>query len=136
MNFKEIIIDFIKANPKLDLSKPDDDRLEDRVFHFLTVLKPEYNQLLSPNNEKSIDLEEKKSDLTAERILRLIDRAISTPLKIEHIKAYGKFVAEQALKDAYENAEIDYQYSNPYDSESLYHIVNKESILSTEIKTP
>ena len=43
---------------------------------------------------------------------------------------FAKLHVEAALKTASENAETDYELGNPFDPNSRYEIVNKESILN------
>ena len=43
---------------------------------------------------------------------------------------FAKYHVEQALKAASQVAETEEEWSNPYDPESSYYIVNKESILN------
>jgi len=40
-----------------------------------------------------------------------------------------KKYAAQFIELAAEQAEIDYEFSNPYDAESIYYVVDRESIL-------
>lgn len=43
---------------------------------------------------------------------------------------FAKLHVEAALKEASEKAETDYELGNPYDANSRYEIVNKNSILN------
>ena len=45
-------------------------------------------------------------------------------------REFAKRHVTAALKAASENAETDYELGNPYDPNSRYEIVNKESILN------
>lgn len=56
-------------------------------------------------------------------------------VSIKAMQEYANQVAQQALKDAAENADIDYIPSKyPYRPDNA--IIDKESILNTEIQTP
>jgi hypothetical protein len=50
---------------------------------------------------------------------------------INAIRAHGVYYVQTALEAASENGEVEEHYSNPYDPESLIHIVNKDSILNS-----
>ena len=43
---------------------------------------------------------------------------------------FAKMHVEEALKQASEEAEVEHELSNPYDPNSGYEIVNKDSILN------
>lgn len=60
------------------------------------------------------------------------DYVVSFELAIEAMKEYAKQVAEQALKDAAENATLIYDRTSNYKAMSI----DKQSILETEIKLP
>mgnify|MGYP003416922325 FL=1 len=43
---------------------------------------------------------------------------------------FAKLHVQEALRQASEKAETDYELDNPYDANSAYYIVNKDSILN------
>ena len=43
---------------------------------------------------------------------------------------FAKMHVQEALKQASEKAEVEHELSNPYDPNSEYQIVNKDSILN------
>ena len=49
---------------------------------------------------------------------------------LEAMIEFAKLHVTKALETASENGEVEEHYSNPYDQESLIHIVNKDSILN------
>lgn len=48
----------------------------------------------------------------------------------EQVRQMVEFYVNDALKVASENAEMDYELGNPYDPNSRYEIINKDSILN------
>ena len=70
----------------------------------------------------------------SEEAIKNDSRALSSTMYhkrlCEQVRQMIEFHVEAALKTASENAETDYELGNPYDPNSRYEIVNKESILN------
>lgn len=47
------------------------------------------------------------------------------------MRAFAKAHVQAALQAAANNAEIDVEFGNPYDKDTAYSVVNKESILNS-----
>lgn len=73
---------------------------------------------------------------TAEEVVnRIVLTGFDFPDAVNLIKEYAKEVAEQALKDAYINSELEYTPSRyPYGGDTV--TIDKDSIVNTPIITP
>ena len=71
-----------------------------------------------------------KTPLTEEEKHYYIDRIITYDDYIKAMIEFAKMHVKEALKQASVEAEVEHELSNPYDSNSEYAIVNKNSILN------
>ena len=71
-----------------------------------------------------------KTPLTEEEKHYYIDRIITHDDYIKGMIEFAKYHVQEALRLASEEAEVEHELSNPYDPNSGYEIVNKDSILN------